>query len=177
MLASEKNLLLAVRNRLRTVAQYANAICDIEFDEMAPAIIGDTYVIVMPGGWNAGPRHNTCGGVDDLVYSIRIAVVKRVTAVPRDRMRGIFYALSSSINAEFDKIHPVVDFNYTTMNAANTLITAETASVEGFIIPLRFSSMGPLRLVSGEMFAGTTEDRAGLMRTAVYGGARRITHK
>ena len=30
--------------------------------EMAPAVVGDLYVVLMPGGFRPGPRRNTSGG-------------------------------------------------------------------------------------------------------------------
>lgn len=178
MRAAEKNLLLAVRNRLRTAtgsggAGFSDAECDIEFDEMAPATQGHRYIVVMPAGWRPGPRHNTSGGVNDLIYAVDVTVIQRVANVARDRYRTTLTALE----ALADLIFPVVDFNYTTLAAANTLLAAETpSSTEGFSEPLRFIGMGKPRLVSGELFGGA-EPKAGLARTVSFGGARRITVK
>ena len=179
MKAAENNLLLAVRNELRTAGPYTPEQCEVEFDEQGPAIVGDTYIVVTTGGWQPGPRHQTCGGVSDLIYSVNVGVVKRAGATPRDRRRNIFFKNLASLTAEIDKIFTAVDFNYTVMNAANALILAETGSTYGFERPLTFQGMDRQpRPVPGEFFAGTPgENVAGLMRTITFGGARRTTLK
>jgi hypothetical protein len=178
MRVAEKSLLLAVRDRLRTVCGYTEQQCQIEYDEQAPAVTGDTYIIVMTGGWSPGPRHRTSGGVNDLLYAIDIGVVKRVTSVPRDRLRNVFFRNISALTEEVDKIYEAIDFDYALLDAANTLIVEETESTHGFIEPLKFTSMDRRpRLVPGELFAATTSEAAGLMRVISFGGARRITTK
>lgn len=179
MLAAEKNLLLAVRNALRNAGPYTEAQCEIEFDEQGPAIAGETYVVVTTGGWQPGPRHQTSGGISDLIYSVNVGVVKKAGDTPRDRRRNIFFRNLSSLTAEIDKVFTAIDFSYTVMNAANALIFAETASVHGFIRPLTMQSMDRQpRVVPGEFFAGTPgEQVAGLMRTITFGGCRRLTEK
>lgn len=179
MREAEKSLLLAVRNRIRAECGYDDDQCQIEYDEQAPATAGDVYVVVMTGGWQPGPVHRTSGGVNDLVYSVDIGVVRRIGNIPRDRLRNVFYEHVAALTEAIDDIYVEIDFDYTLMNAANTLITEETASTEGFIEPLVFQGMERRpRLVSGEMFAaGQSGQRAGLMRTISFGGARRITTK
>jgi hypothetical protein len=178
MLAAEKNLLLAVRNRLRSQGPYTLQECEIEFDEMAPATVGNTYLAVMPAGWTPGPRHKTCGGISDLLYSVEVVVIKRITHVPRDRSRDVYFRNLRALTEDIDKVFTIIDFQYDLMNAANTLINTETGSEEGFIEPLKFTSISPKpQLVPAEVFAGTNEDRAGLKRSIVFGGARRITYK
>lgn len=178
MRAAEKNLLLAVRNAIRAAGPFANDECEIEYDELAPATSGDKYIIVMPAGWRPGARHNTCGGISDLLYQVDVLVARRITHVPRDRRRERFLDNLQSLTTVMDKVFEAVDFNYTTMNAANTLITAETASTEGFTEPLKFVGMdGRPRIVGAELFGGSEENAAGLARTIHFGNARRITHK
>lgn len=179
MLAAENNLLLAVRNRLRDQAPYTDAQCEIEMDEQAPAVAGDLYVVVTTGGWQPGPRHATAKGVNDLVYSVDVTVVRKAGSTPRDRRRNIFFRNLSSLTAEIDKIYTAIDWSLTVMNAANTLITAETGSTEGFIHPLVFTGMDRKpRVVPGEFFGGAAgESVAGLARTISFGAARRMTLK
>jgi len=178
MRVAEKSLLLAVQERLRSVCAYTEAQCQIEYDEQAPAVTGDTYIIVMTGGWSPGPRHRTSGGVNDLLYAIDVGVVKRVTSVPRDRLRNVFFRNISALTAEVDKIYEAIDFNYDLLNAANSLITDETGSTNGFMEPLKFTGMDRRpRLVPGDLFASPGSEAAGLMRVINFGGARRITTK
>ena len=178
MRVAEKSLLLATQNRLRTICGYTDPQCQIEYDEQAPAVTGDTYVIVMTGGWSPGPRHRTCGGVNDLLYAIDVGVVKRVSSVPRDRLRNVFFRNLSGLTEEIDKIYEAIDFEYDLINAASALITAETESTEGFVEALKFTGMDRRpRIVPGELFGAPNNEAAGLMRVINFGGARRITTK
>lgn len=178
MKAGEKNLLLAVRNRLRSVNSWTHAQCEIELDEAAPATTGDLYAIVMPGGWRPGPRHNTSGGVNDLVYSVDVAVAKRIANVPRDRMRDVFLNNLGNLSEELDLVYQAIDWKYEVNDAANALILAETESTEGFIEPLRFASIERRpRIVGGEIFAAKGGASAGMVRVISFTGARRITYK
>lgn len=183
MLASEKNLVLAVRNILRTAtgsggAGYTNAQCDVEIGDMVPPIAGDLYVAVHPGGWTKGPRHNSSGGVFDFVYSVKVTVIRRITHVPKDKTRDVYLNNSVNLAAEIDKIISVIDFNYSVMNAANALIQTETSSTQGFHHPLVFDNVTSEPEICGsEIFSGTREDRAGMKRTITFGMARRTTSR
>lgn len=67
VLTAEKNLLLAVRNTLRTLLTLTDVECEVELDEMAPATVGERYFAIMPGGYRPGPMHESSGGVRDLI--------------------------------------------------------------------------------------------------------------
>lgn len=180
MRAAEKSLLIAVRDQLRAVCQYAGGQCNIEYDDqVAPATTGDLFVVVTTGGWVPGPRHGTCGGVDDFVYSVNVGVVRRIGHVPRDRRTDEVYLRNlSGLAAEVDKIVMAVDWKYQViMERANPLILAETSSNYGFIHPLVFKNVTQTpEIVGGEVF-GAEGKTAGLKRTVSFGAARRITVK
>lgn len=179
MKAAENNLLLATLKRLKAECQFTESQVQIEFDEQSPAIAPDLYVVVTTGGWQPGPRHATAKGVNDLVYSLNVTVVRKAGATPRDRRRNIFFRNLSSLTAEIDKVYAAIDWSLTLMDDANDLILAETGSTQGFIHPLVFTSMERQpRVVPGEFFGGTAgEPVAGLARTISFGAARRITLK
>ena len=181
MKTAEKNLLLATRNTLRTAianggAGYSHAQCNIEPEDQAPAVAGDTYVIVGPMGWQPGPRHGSSGGCRDLIYSVGIFVAKRITSVPRDRQRDAFALRAGALNDEIDKCFAAIDWNQTLIAAANALILEEAGSAEIFIHPLVFAGMDAKpRILPGEFFGAGNESAAGLGRLVRFGGARRIT--
>jgi len=178
MLTAEKNLLIAVRNAIRAAGSFSDAECEIEYDELAPATTGDKYIIVMPAGWRPGPRHQSCGGINDLLYAVDVMVARRISNVPRDRRREQFLWNLQALTAIMDVVFGAVDFQYGLINAANALITTDTTSTEGFIEPLRFTGMDSRpRVVGGDLFGGTDDTAAGLARTIHFGNARRITHK
>lgn len=185
MKLAEISLLRACRDRLRLPQNtsgggggYSETECEVEFDEMAPATVGKVYVAALPGGWRPGPHHNTSGGVNDLVYSVRIAVVRRISNVPRDRKRSVFLDNLDSLDDDIDRIYSVVDWKYELINAASAIILAEGGSSEGFIEPLRLvGEISQPREVGSEFFGGKPGDAAGMMRVLPFGGARRVTVK
>lgn len=173
---TESALLEAVRDQIRSVLNIKDRQCEIEFDDdEIPAIVGDLYIIVMPGTIQPGPRHDSSGGVMDRIFSVDVSVVIRATAKPADRRREIFNANLGSINARLQAVFDAIDFSYVTMNAANVIIQANESSSEGFTEPLRFAGAGRIRPVPGETFKGGGNEKvAGLIRRMSYGGARRI---
>ena len=186
MMFSETALLLAVLAVLRMPLDksgggFAARECDIEADEMAPGNVGDLYVAVMPGGWRPGPRHNTSGGVWDIIYGVDVLVIKRIGAVPRDRTResligSQYMGNLTSLNADLDRVFNAIDFDkgYTVNNTANRLITQETKSTAGFIEPLKFKGVDKKpRIANAEIFGGTGT-KAGLIRGIYFDGARRV---
>lgn len=173
----EKSLLIATRDRIR-LQGYADKECEVEYDELAPGTVGKTYIIVIPGGWRPGPRHHTSGGVNDIYYAVSIAIIKRISNVPRDRRRDIFLNNMGNLNEEIDKIFAAVDFKYELLEAANAIILEKTKSTETFTEPLRFTGIDPKpRPAPAELFAGTGDTAAGLVRAIHFGNARRVTHK
>ena len=178
MLEGEKSLLIATRDRIREQGQYKDYECEIEFDDQAPAVASDLYVVVTTGGWQPGPRHATAKGVNDLVYSVNVTIVRKAGATPRDRRRNIFFRNLSSLTVEIDKVYTAIDWNLDLMKLANDLIRTATGSTQGFIHPLVFSGMDRQpRIVPGEFFGGTGESVAGLARTITFSSARRMTLK
>lgn len=176
---AEECLLLAVRDRLRVrlFASQPNA-CDIEHDEMAHPITGDNYVAVMPGGFQPGPAHPTSGGVADLIFSVRLLLVKRISAVPKDRTRDAFLLHSGSLAALRGDVFQEIDWRYEVTNAANVAI-AEKCGVDYdfFNHCLVFAGMDEPRECAAEMFGGKEETRAGLKQVVRFGMARFTDYK
>jgi len=174
--AGEKNLLLGCRNRLWEVAGYRQEQCDVEYDEHVPSIVPDTYIAICPAGWMRGPVHSG-GGVFDFLYSVDVHCLRKIGNEARDRLRNTFALRLESINAEVEKVIMFLDFSYDLMQAVNELIETETGSTEGFVEPLRFSSVDSRpRVVSGDQAALSGND-AFMVRTVRFDGASRITHR
>lgn len=170
---SETALLTAVREHLVNKCGYRDVDCSVELDPMTiPAMVGDLYVVVSPGGWTQGPVNDTSGGVLDELFAIDITVIKRATAVPRDRRRQFLLDNLQGLNVQIRKIINAVQFDYDINNAANALL-GDTE--EGFVEPLRFASCGPTMELAAEVFgARPGEAVAGIGRTARFTKARRI---
>jgi hypothetical protein len=163
---------------------------EVEIDELAPATVGDLYIMVIPAGVEAGPTHDQSGGLAgssgwiDRLYSVDVAIVLRTPKKPRDRRREYLtdFRGTTSIGAHFARhwlnIGEQIDFNYAVTTTANVLILAESGSADEFIEPLRFASLGPIRDAPAEVFAGMPgEPTAAFIRTIHYRGARRIENR
>lgn len=181
---SESALLRAVVTEIRahnSSATYLARQVEVEFDEFAPATVGDLYIMVIPAGVEAGPDHSTSGGVIDRVYAVDVAIAMRVPKKPRDRRREFLtdFRGTTGIGAHFAQhelnINEQIDFQNIVMTTANALILAETTSAEGFTETLKFAGVGPIREAPAEVFAGMPgESAAALIRTIRFRGARRM---
>ena len=181
---SESALLRAVVTEIRAhnvSATYRARQVEVEYDEFAPATVGDLYIMVIPAGVEAGPTHNTSGGVIDRIYSVDVAIALRAPKKPRDRRREYLtdFRGTASVGAHFARhefnISEQIDFQNIVMTTANALILAESASTEGFIETLKFAGLGPIHDAPAEVFAGMSgESVAALIRTIRFRGARRI---
>jgi len=172
--ATETAMLEAVRDTIRSSLSLADHECQIEYDDLAPAIVGDLYVVVLPGGLSDGPAHRG-GHVIDEMMDVDVTVVKRATAKPRDMHREVYLRNLTSLNDWIQKIRDAIDFSYTVNDAANAIILRDAASSEGFVEPLKYAGMDRRpQLVRGEYFAATNEPAAGLKRTVFFRGARRL---
>lgn len=175
MIEAEHALLQAVRDAIRTSTGLDDTAVRIEIDEQAPAGAGDKFIAVMPDGIRPGPSHNTNSGASDLLYSVAVMVAIRAPRKPRDRTRELAWNASGALSELMTKVDGV-DFSYTVMNAANTILTNDYSSSYGFIEPLRVAGVDARpRVAPAEMFGASGELRAAIARTMRYTGARRIT--
>jgi len=186
MKAAEKNLLIAVRNRLRLPVAvggggFSENECQVEYDAMvAPATSSDRYVVVVPNGWQPGPYHGKQGDKNDLLYSVDVTVVRRATSTPRDRTREIALTNFGSLADEMDLIFQAIDWKYEVTTAAEVLIAAQPGlpAVVGFMHPLVFAGMDPKpRPYMASGFGGAEGVIAGISRTIHFANARRMTVK
>ena len=181
---SESALLRAVVTEIRahnSSATYLARQVEYEIDELAPATVGDLYIMVIPAGVEAGPTHNTSGGVRDRLHNVDVAIALRAPKKPRDRRHEYLtdFRGTTSVGAQFAghdmNINEQIDFQNIVMTTANALILAESGSSEGFIETLKFAGLGPIHDAPGEVFAGMPgESAAALIRTIRFRGARRI---
>jgi len=172
---SETALLDAVRDRIVAVCEYRETEVDVELDQIVPAMVGDVYVIVEPGGWMPGPNNDTCGGVIDELFSVNVTVIMRATKVPKDRRRNVLIENLTGLNARLRKIINAIHFKYEVNAAANATIRGGGDPIEGFIEPLRFYGMSRPTVVGAEVVSAKAgEMQAGIKRTVQFNKARRI---
>jgi hypothetical protein len=171
----EKALLIATRDRLRQECQYSEGQCEIEFDELAPGVVADTYILVSTGGFRPGRHQTTSGTVRDYVYGVNVTPIKRIRAVPRDRFRDVFLNNLDALAEEIEKITDQIDWSYELMTAVNAKLAELGDAAQGFVEPLKFASVDQKpRLISPDVFAATGQQAAGMARTIHFFGARRI---
>lgn len=174
---SEEALLIAVRDRIRTICGYSAAECDVQPDEYATFELGYSYVSVMPGELSAGGRHDSSGGVIDEMYSVDVLVIQRAAAVPSDRRNSLYLTNLSGIAERCRAIRSAVDFSYEVTTAADTLITE---SAEKFVTPLRWIYTGKMEPADMDIFKGAkynvaTHQSGGVKRLVHFGNCRRVT--
>lgn len=174
----EKCLLIAVRDRLQEVCGYTDQQCEIEFDELAPATVGELYVVVQTEGYQRGPHQDKSGTVRDMVFNVGVTAIQRARNVPRDRSRNVFLSNLHNLNAELEKIAAAIDWKYEVVNAANELLLGEGDEHQGFHHPLVWVSVDAKpRLVGPDVFAAVPgKQAAGMARTVHFGAARRTRY-
>lgn len=172
ILAAEIELLKAVRNHLRTELSYTDQQCNCELDDQVPAIAGDLFVAVCPGGISDG-RNHAGGNVIDQYLSIRVTPIVRIADVPRDRRRNIFIDRLAGINFELDRIIDLVDFSYN----VNVLANAELGDTY-FLVPFEGMAIDSRpRTVGAEVYdsmkkTGSGHNVLGMARSVTFQRAR-----
>lgn len=172
MIDAETALLLAVRDQIREACNYAPKECEVEFDEMAPATVGEVYVAVIPASWQTGDAGRTSGGVRDEVFGVEVVVIARATRLPRDRSRSLFIDSLIGINSRCSAIIDAIHADNAVMQRANVLLTE---GGDQFCKPLFFESCdGKPHEANGQLFASNrNEQAAGMVRAVRFSGARR----
>lgn len=118
-LDAEVALLSAVRTRLIEYLALSPDDIDIELDDLAPAMAGQTYYAVSPAGAGAG-RHSP--GFDQSyhwTFGCRVTVLVKATQIARDRRRTVFLDKLKGINRLLSLISKAIHFDYSVMQAAN----------------------------------------------------------
>lgn len=149
---AETALLVAVRLRLIDQLHLDESIIDIELDDIAPAIAGDLYFAVSPAQAQAGRHSQNADQAHHNLFGVRVAVLKRIGNVPRDRRRHVFLDRLRGINAELSRVNRAIRFDYHTLNLANLDLARNNIS-GSFIRPLVPTSVdGKPRLVTGDIY-------------------------
>jgi hypothetical protein len=155
----ETALLQIVRDMTREALALAETECDIDLDDIVPAIAGTKYAVVTPAGIQTGPRARSSTAVDRLI-SVRVTVFHRITNVARDRRRNVFLHHNTGLNADVQKVLNKIDFSYEVLRRANDLMKMPQG--EGFIEPLRFGTIDPKpSLINHDAYDAFTEPTKG----------------
>lgn len=180
MLNGETYVLEAVRDILRRKLSLSDIQCDCEYDEQIPAIAGDLYVAVIPSGFEPGPKHNTSGGVHDVLHSVQVFVISRAVTA-RDRRRTIFLERLTGLNFEIDRIIQAIDWQNDVLSYANALLYADYPAAKPFITTLRLQRVDTKpRMVDSKSYGGDVAGGKGttpyvaMCRSVYFGRMQRI---
>jgi len=177
----EQALLEATLKIVRDVCGYTEDVCRVEYDEFAPAEVGQIYVAIMSNGVRPGRTHSPSGTVIDETYGIEIAVVMRVADVPKDSLSDFYLHGANSLNSELGRIRDAVDFSYDLMNDCNEQLKrlSKNVSAQPFSHPLVWQGYSARpRIVGSEYFSDIAgEQKAGLVRSVQFDEARRIQNR
>ena len=120
ILEAETSLLIAVRARLLATLEMSDDQVDIEIDDVAPAMIGQVFYCISPSGAGAGRYSQQADMTTHNVFGVRVAVMERITDVPRDRRRDTaFLDRLRSINGRLSQVSRLLRFDYQTLVTAN----------------------------------------------------------
>jgi len=185
---SQRALLLAVRDRLRqTIANgglaYLPQQCEIMPTGMPPPACGEFFVAIHEGEWSFADIE----GLDEMM-GVEVTVTMRAAKVPKDKLGTnlLVGPTGQSLYDQLEKIRAKLHMDpgprsstdashYPVLALANTTIgTGEN----GFVEPLRFRGpAGKTQEVYADWFTAEAMPGSpplGLVRTLVFGGARRI---
>ena len=188
MLEAETALLAGVQVTLIAALEIDPRQCDVELDDEVPAIAADLYIAVTGGGITPGKRHNTSGGVWDLVMSVGVTLYERIGDVARDRRRSVFMDRLGGLNRRSTKAARAIDFSYGPLSTANEELRirepgdpdydpeAEPNIGGEFVEPLRFAGSGPPAAVHREPYAAAGYSKGdpvvAMKRSIRFTGAR-----
>ena len=181
MLEGETYVLEAVRDTLRSKLGLRPEQCDCEYDEQVPSMTGDFYVAVIGAGFETGPKHNSSGGVHDVLHSVQVLVLNRAIAA-RDKRRTVFLERLQGINYQIGRVVRAIDWQADLMSYANAIMFRDYPTYQPFISPLRQSRCDAKpRMVNSEIYAGSTGGGGpgvtpfvAMARSVYFGGMRRI---
>lgn len=104
---------------------------DIELDDEAPAMAGDVYYCLSPFGFRVGEKNKNGYGIVHGVYGVRVAVLQRISKVPRDRRREIFAGRLNSLNSKLSAVMTKVQWSETLICKANSYLTKHCPGIGG----------------------------------------------
>lgn len=122
MLIAEAALLQAVRNKLIADLSLDEGQCDVELDDQVPAIVPNSYFAVTAGGVRMGPRHQSSGGVFDVLIDVRVTLFRRVPEIARDRRRNVFIDLLTGIALQLERVARSLDYSYPLLDSAKAIV-------------------------------------------------------
>lgn len=136
----ENYLLIAIRDLIISAGIVEEYECEIEIDDQAPAVTGDRYIAISAEGLTMGA--NKVPELFEASFGARIAAYQRVSAIPRDRRRSIYFNLLFDLNKRLSSIATLLHFNHYLTCGINATLLEE--GIEGkFVSPLKVNRADP----------------------------------
>jgi hypothetical protein len=179
MILVENAMLIAVRQAIVEAGICNEYEVDIEIDDQAPAVAGDQYIalssenIQIDNYRNPEAFHGSFG--------FRAAAYQRITAIPRDRRRSIYFDLLLNLNDRLDAVSRLFHFNGDFICLVNGILV--DLNIQGkFTTPLELSRIDtkPRAVGMAEYAAkntGSGESVIALCRGIGFAGAKFVGFK
>ncbi len=146
--------------------------CEITLDGKPMPSSGEFFISVHDGGTSNGDCNFE---VLDMISAIQITTTLRCARIPSDKIDSIITVdLQNGIIPISWRLAKYIHMNYEIMIAANKLIGE---AENGYVEPLRFSSISPPRYESANWFGGgqrTGVGDIGVVQTITFNTARNV---
>jgi hypothetical protein len=150
----------------------------------------DTWIAIMQDGkpmasspqyfisvFEGGSRAGSISEVLDMVHSVNVTYSIKIANVAQDKVgEEIIIKAKYGLDYVSEWLATNIHLNQSIINRANEIIAEEPLIYykNGFVEPLRYSSISAARIVGGDWFgAGSKEGPIGIIQTVSFGGARR----
>lgn len=160
---SMKHLMDSAVTLMRTTLEIPENQCGKKILGRPSASCGQVYYAVHQGTWTN--QDDLC--LEELM-GLQITITMRLPVRPQDKLGD---TIGTEIEVLAERIALFFHMNYDHINAANTLIGAES---NGFVEPLKFRNCTIPEVKTAEWFWSDQEGLAGVAITINFDGAKRV---
>lgn len=169
----------AVRDELRSGMKLAESICDTRLPPGEPPVwSGSEYFAVWGSDWSAGEYTAESDDTFDEVFAVTITITKRIGDIPLDVLPGeVLHRTKLGLESTARKvIQTTIRGRFSICSRAQAILLdrQSTATIQGFVEPIRFLGVDPPSLVGPDWFGAEEGGDAGLIMNVRLGNARRI---
>jgi hypothetical protein len=170
-LDAETALLEAVRQRLMEAMGLESSAVEVELDDQAPAMTGDKYFVVSSNGASPGQFSKRGEKIVHDVFGVRVAAIKRIGNVPRDRRRDSVFSYNlDSVNTLLTQVSEALRLDYAVLNIANATLSLRGMTGK-FMVPMNVQSVDPKpRTETGDIYDAKRQAQKGTPVAAIVRG-------
>lgn len=164
--------------RIHTSLNYQGI--QVEYDELPPNLSGNWHVVVIGTGFSVGNYSKANTLINDHSINFDIAIIRRVSETPKDRVRDKFVLNQSSLKNAAAQVNLLLDREYGLLQYCNATLASEYPwqAAYGFIEPAILRSPGQVRAAGSGLFGGANNEKvAAIVCRYQYTGLRRIWPK